>query len=188
MANAFGSGTRRGRKMDQSAPATPSTDFGGEPVAPATPAVARGQWLHGSAVTDKEASVCDNELSRALLAVPGLDVGHVWRRSAERLADYCRQLRRFLSLHGQDMTQLRRLVTAGDREAAHILAHQLKGIAGMIGAWQVASLANEIGQGLHSGADDAIIICMAAHCELALASIMEAVESLPGLAGDSVAA
>ncbi len=151
----------------------------GKPVIPTVLATVLGQWLSDLAVPKDETPACDNELSRALVQVPGLSVSAVWRSSPERLAAYRVELNRFVQVHGHDMTQVRERVMAGDHEAANAVVHKLKGIAALIGAWRVAALAGRIMQGLRAGMDAADIAELAANCETELANLAAAVESLP---------
>ena len=149
-----------------------------KPVTPATLAACLGQWLPDLAVPADETPLCDNELSRALAEIPGLDIGQAMRRSSEKLADYCALLDRFVKDHGQDMVRLREHLAAGGHDAARVVAHKLIGIAGLIGVRRVASLANEIEQRLRAGADEIGIMSLAAECEAELASLVEATRAL----------
>ena len=60
--------------------------------------------------------------------------------------------------------------------------HDLKGIAGFLGARRVASLANEIGQCLHSAADEAVILYLVDQCAAELHGLAAALEALPAAA------
>jgi HPt (histidine-containing phosphotransfer) domain-containing protein len=127
---------------------------------------------------------CDNELSRALAEIPGLDVIPAMRTSAEQLVSYVALLNRFLAQHSQDMPQLRKHLAAGERDAAHGIAHKLKGIAGLIGARRILSLASEIAQELLADANDSIIEHLAHECEAELARLIEAARNLPAVTAD----
>ncbi|MDD5249030.1 MAG: PAS domain S-box protein [Rhodocyclaceae bacterium] len=158
----------------------------GKPVTPATLAAVLGQWLPNLAVADG-AAPCENAMSRALDAIPGLSMPALWRRSAQRLGEYCAQLLDFVQMHGEDMARLRQHVAAGDDDAAHVLAHNLKGIAGLIGARRVAALAGDILQALRAQADAAVVVALANACEAELAGLAEALRRLPEPAAESVA-
>lgn len=127
----------------------------------------------------EDAPACDNELSRAVLKIPGLEVGPEKRRSTKHLNGYCALLDRFVQLHGEDMMRLREHLAKGESDAAHVVAHNLKGIAGLIGARNVASLASEIARELRQDANSASIIALASACENDLASMTKAVRALP---------
>jgi two-component system sensor histidine kinase/response regulator len=156
-----------------------------KPVTPASLAAALSQWLPGLAVPGGEEPSFESELSLALLDIPGLDVGPAWRRSPERLADYRGLLDRFVKLHGRDMAQLREHFASGNHDAAHAVAHTLKGIAGLLGAREVESLTAELVQALRSGADRASILSLASACETELNRLTEAARTLPGLPAES---
>ncbi|MFZ2852671.1 MAG: MASE1 domain-containing protein [Rhodocyclaceae bacterium] len=161
------------------------SDHIAKPVTPATLCAVLGKWLPNLVVPDEQAPLCENELSLALLKIPGLDVGHVARRSPEHLADYCALLNRFVQFHGQDMERLREQLTNGEIDAAHVVAHQLKGVAGLIGARRIAALASEITQGLRAKADESVIKNLASECESELASLLEALRTLPGVLAET---
>lgn len=73
-------------------------------------------------------------------------------------------LRRFIDSGRADLARLQAHVDAGERAPAKALAHDLKGIAGLLGAHPVAALADEIGQALHAELDDAVIRYLAGKC------------------------
>ena len=77
-------------------------------------------------------------------------------------------LRRFIDTGHADLARLRAHVDAGERAPAKALAHDLKGIAGLLGAHQVAALADEIGQAVHAELDSAVIRYLAGKCEARL--------------------
>jgi PAS domain S-box-containing protein len=147
----------------------------GKPVTPATLAAVLAQWLPDLAVSHSEAPLCENDLSLALAKIPGLTVGTSWRRSAEGVADYRAQLERFIKMHGIAVKRLRESVAAGEYDAAQMLAHDLKGIAGLMGAERIASLAGELEEALRWRADDAHLAALTASCDAELARLAEAV-------------
>ena len=150
-----------------------------KPVTSAKLASTLSKWLPDLVVAGDENSLCECELSIALAKIPGLDVAISWWRSPERLADYCALLDKFVKLHGQDISLLREHLAAGENYAAHAIAHNLKGIAGLIGARQVESLASEMVQVLRSGSDMSDIADMEGACEAELARLRVAIRTLP---------
>lgn len=150
-----------------------------KPVTSAKLASTLSKWLPDLVVPCDENSLCECELSIALAKIPGLDVAISWWRSPERLADYCVLLDKFVKLHGQDISLLREHLAAGEHYAAHAIAHNLKGIAGLIGAKRVESLATEMVQALRSGLNNADIVEMEGACEAELARLRVAIRSLP---------
>jgi PAS domain S-box-containing protein len=150
----------------------------GKPVTPATLAAALGQWLP-DLVTPDEAPACDNELSRALMRIPGLDVSPTWRRSMVSLVAYCAQMEAFVKTHKQELARLREQLASGERDSARGIAHNLKGIAGLMGARRIAALAGEIEQELQQGADVAAFTHLALECGTELSALETALRILP---------
>jgi len=104
---------------------------------------------------------------------------HAWKRSPALLSDYCAQLNRFVKLHSRDMAQLREHVVSGEHHAAHAIAHNIRGIAGVIGARRMASLATELAHYLRSGADQNGVILLADACEAEFASLAKVAQTRP---------
>ena len=154
----------------------------GKPVTPGTLATALAQWLPNLAVPSDDRPLYSDELSRALTEIPGLDSGHRSWHSPEQLTDFRTLLNRFVNLHSRDMAQVCERLAAGEHDAARVVAHNLKGIAGMIGAWRVATLATELEQALRAGEDRTRVESLASACEAELAGIAAAVRSLPAAA------
>lgn len=152
-----------------------------KPVTSAKLVALLSQWLPDRVFRNRENQPCESELSIALANIPGLDVAQSWRRSMERLNDYFTLLDKFVKLHGRDMVQLRAYLAAGDHSAARSLAHNLKGISGLIGAKQVELLATELLNALRSGSSQASIAEIENACEAELVRLAEAVRSLPEL-------
>ena len=150
-----------------------------KPVTPAKLASALSKWLPGLVVPGEETAQCECELSQALAKISGLDVAISWWRSPERLADYCALLNKFVKLHGQDISLLREHMAGGELYAAQAIAHNLKGIAGLIGAKRIESLAGEMVQALRSGSDNVDIVEMEGACEAELARLRVAIRALP---------
>jgi CheY-like chemotaxis protein len=155
----------------------------GKPVTPASLGAVLSQWMPGLAVADDEPPACENELSLALAEIPGLTVASSWRRSPEGLTDYCRQLERFLQTHGATGTQLRERLAAGAHDAAATLAHDLKGIAALLGADRIASLAGEIEGGVRRHRDEDRIAALIADCEAESARLAAAFQRVAGPGG-----
>ena len=151
-----------------------------KPVTPATLAAALGRWLADLDVPGAGVPVVDSELGLALTGIAGVEVPAAMRRSPGDLAEYGALLRRFVDMHGQDMAQLRRHLAAGERDAAHILAHNLKGIAGLVGARRIAALADDIVQGLRAGAESGVLEPRMAACAAEMSALAAAVAALPG--------
>ena len=150
-----------------------------KPVTPAKLAATLSKWLPELVVPGEETAQCECELSEALAKISGLEVAISWWRSPERLADYCVLLNKFVKLHGQDISLLREHLAAGEFYAAHAIAHNLKGIAGLIGARNIESLASEMVQALRSGSGAAEIAVIEGACEAELSRLRVAIRTLP---------
>jgi two-component system sensor histidine kinase/response regulator len=150
-----------------------------KPVSPGALAARLAQWLPSVSPPAADAPPCDGEVGRALASISGLEVGSTWRRSPERLHDYCALLHRFVEMHGGDMTLVREHVAAGEHHAAEGVAHRLKGIAGLIGAKQVEALSTELVHVLRGNKNDEHITALANSCADELARLTEAAGTLP---------
>lgn len=151
----------------------------GKPITPATLAAALGQWLPGLVVSAEEMPACDSALRHALTEIPGFEIRPAMCRSAKQLAAYCALLNRFVKGQGQEIAQLREHLAAGDKEAAHVIAHNLKGIAGLVGATRIAGLASDIELGLREGVTQDTLIGLADACNAAVTSLAAAFTRLP---------
>jgi signal transduction histidine kinase/CheY-like chemotaxis protein/HPt (histidine-containing phosphotransfer) domain-containing protein len=151
----------------------------GKPVTPATLAAALEQWIRNQPAPDCTVAAGEDELGRILESIPGLAIRTPWRRSPERLANFRRQLDSFATTYCDSMATLRHHLVAGDHRAAQCVAHDLKGIAGLMGLDLIASLAHRIEEGLCTGADESAIIPMVAHCADELTRLSAAISTLP---------
>jgi signal transduction histidine kinase/DNA-binding NarL/FixJ family response regulator len=150
-----------------------------KPVTPASLAAELGQWLGGISLPTEEPPACNNELAHALASIPGLEIPPALRRSPEQLARYRQQFERFIETHGNDMRRIRQHLAAGDHVAAHAVAHDLKGIAGLIGAARVEALADRVVQDLRAKVDQARLDDATRACEAELVALADAAGKLP---------
>lgn len=171
-ANAFADDRQRCQEVGMN-------DHISKPVTPAKLASTLSKWLPDLVVPGEETPQCKCELSEALAKISGLDVAISWWRSPERLADYCGLLNKFVKMHGQDISLLREHLAAGEFYAAHAIAHNLKGIAGLIGARRIESLASEMVQALRSGSGAAEIAVIEEACDAELSRLRVAIRTLP---------
>jgi len=91
--------------------------------------------------------------SRALAKLPGMDVKRglaVVRGNARKYVDLLCQL---VVSRGEDFARLRASLDAGDIEAARRLAHDIKGMAGTLGALRLAGHATRLEAELRKGGD-----------------------------------
>ena len=151
-----------------------------KPVTPAMLASVLGRWLRN--LPEPAGAADDVEQSALWLAVtelPGIEVDASRKRSRDDLVAYCSMLSRFTRNNLGEVRRLQALVEAGERDPARSIAHNLKGIAGFMGAGRIAALAGEIEQGLRSGTDAAVLNYLADECNEELARLADAVDKLP---------
>lgn len=150
-----------------------------KPVTSDKLAATLSKWLPNLVVPGDDNSLCECELSVALSKIQGLEVAISWWRTPERLTDYCVLLQKFVVLHSQDIALLREHLAAGEHYAAHAIAHNLKGIAGLIGAKRIEFFASEIVLALRSDSDNPAISEMEVECEAELSRLRVAIRTLP---------
>ena len=150
-----------------------------KPVSPLSLAAALGKWLPDLVVPVAAAPHLSDELSRALAGIPGLEVASDWRSSPQRLTAYCAQLLTFVTRQGQDMKQIHGCLATGDRAGARVLAHNLNGVAGLLGTRRIASLASEISLALHAGTDGGNLESLLSACDDEFANLALAIHALP---------
>lgn len=154
----------------------------GKPVTPAKLAATLGQWLHDlpESVSDGDApAIRDMELAEALSAIPQLDIDGMLRSYQGRLTELVGLLHRFADMHGADMARLRAHMTAGEHEEARTVAHNLKGIAGLLGARHVAAHASDIHAALRAGKSLVEIESSITACAADMADLLAAIHGLP---------
>lgn len=155
-------------------------DHLGKPVTPAMLAALLAQWLPGMTATSTPAPPrYDHPLCHALTALPGLEIGSIWLGSMEQILAYCSLLGRFIESNRLDVAWLSRHVAAGEQESALVLAHSLKGVAGFVGARQLAALAADIETGLKNSDDPNTLCELANRCQLELMRLSQAFQALP---------
>jgi PAS domain S-box-containing protein len=153
------------------------TDHLAKPVTAAVLTATLGKWLPAVAAPPSEAP-CGTPLAYSLQQLPGLEVASTWLRSPERAEAYCEHVERFATGHAEDMSRLCMHLASGKREAARGLAHNLKGMAGLIGATRIALLAGAIEQILVAGLDTARARELADECEAELANLAHALRNM----------
>ena len=159
-------------------------DFVAKPVDPAALYRALYQWLPKPSVRKLVSPVvathsADGDLAAALRGLPGIDVEGglaVTRGSPERLA---KLLRMFAANHVTDMERLRESLSRGDRTAAELVAHSLKGASGTLCLTEVYRLAGEVNALVRSDtAVDRIFTAIPA-LDDALMAVCAGIEALP---------
>ncbi len=142
-----------------------------------------------------EAAAAAPDALLALQAVPGLQAALGLRRSGNKPALYQSLLAKFMQGQGSAPAEIRQALSAGDAQAARMLAHTLKGVAGNLGAVQVQEAAEALEQALRQRGEaplssptelDALLGRLAQRMSQLLAGLQAALPG-PGLAGDASA-
>lgn len=95
----------------------------------------------------------DRRLSTALASVDGLDASGIMRSLKGDVQRYGRLLRQFIHNHADDGALLFIQAAGNDLEAMRQIAHSLKGVAALLGAYRVESLARDLEDGIRTAAD-----------------------------------
>ena len=161
-------------------------DHLGKPITSIMLSAMLGKWLPNlsKTVSVEATPFCDNALSRALTAIPGLEVGAIWLSSMEQITAYRSLLDRFIKTNAQDIAKLCTHLSAEERDAALIVAHSVKGVAGFIGARHIAALTGVIEEGLQKGSNTSFLADLASQCKAELIFLTEAFQKLPTVSAE----
>ena len=155
----------------------------GKPVTLEKLATVLTQWLPHLAASSKHASLgegmVDSELSRALVLISGIDIPTIWRSSENQIVQYCSLLKKFIHTAQEEVNQLIKNLADEDYDAARVLAHQLRGFAGFVGAQRVASLIGEVDRGLRAGINTATLNYLVSECECEIKILIDDLRKLP---------
>jgi HPt (histidine-containing phosphotransfer) domain-containing protein len=154
----------------------------GKPVTLAKLAVVLTQWLQAPAAPAqnvlRQGPLIDDELSRALMLISGIEVPAIWYSSPEQLMN-CSLVKRFIGTASDEVRRLKHDLAAENHDAARALAHQIRGFSGFVGAQRVASLIGEVDRGLHTGASTSVIAYLVNQCDSELARLNDEFNALP---------
>ncbi len=148
-------------------------DFVAKPVDPPQLFGALLRWLPAESPAPPPEAAAQG--SDGLPAIAGLDASLGLKTLNGNLAAYTRLLRRYATIHADDMARLRQHLVAREREEAHRLAHSLKGASGNLGATTVQHLAAELEAALQAGGDAAWIEELAGAVETELQRLTAAI-------------
>jgi PAS domain S-box-containing protein len=111
-------------------------------------------------------------------AIPGLDWRAGMRSLRGRRDSYLRLLRQFAQAHANDGAALRSCLRAGDHQEAQRLAHNLKGVAGTLGAAEIQGLAAALDGALREQRSMEEIALLGDRLEAALGPVVTGILSL----------
>jgi CheY-like chemotaxis protein len=109
--------------------------------------------------------------------IPGIDLKATLPRFGGNFASFAALFKRFESSQGGAVADIRTLLDAGDRTGASQAAHRLRGVAGNLGAIEVAQQALELEQALRSE-DAAALALRLARLDAALQVVLDAARDL----------
>jgi HPt (histidine-containing phosphotransfer) domain-containing protein len=125
-----------------------------------------------------------------LAEVPGLNLAHGLATLRGKGEKYLELLRKFVTVHADDMTRLAECLADNDSAATVHLAHALKGVAATLGIERVSKLAGQLeamlrtgtGESSHSAEFDTVV----AEIRLELVALSAAVARLPATPAEAV--
>jgi PAS domain S-box-containing protein len=115
-----------------------------------------GRQVVGDDGTEGEAeweSPEERRILAALATVHGLDTSRIMRSLKRDSQRYGRLLGQFIHNHADDGALMFIQAAANDFEAVRQIAHSLKGVAALLGAYRVESLAFDLEDGIRAGVD-----------------------------------
>lgn len=89
--------------------------------------------------------------------IPGIDAAAGLQMVRGNVTLYARLLNIYLREHGGAVAAIRAAVQGGDLDAAHVIAHTLKGTAGTLGALRVSDQARALDEALRVGSTASVL-------------------------------
>jgi two-component system sensor histidine kinase/response regulator len=156
-------------------------DYLSKPVTPTMIATVLRQWLPALPIVKqaKDEETGSDSFSQVLAKIPGIDASYSARRTPTQMKDYFSLLKRYVTMHGNDMKQIKNHLDANDRKTAQEVAHNLKGVSGMVGARQMAKLANDLLIQLRGNAETDAMTPLLEACIAELNALVSAIRNIP---------
>ena len=149
-------------------------DHLGKPIEPAELWITLGRWLVARA--EPQAQVAQATAPDWVL--PGVDVASGLRRVLGKPELYRRLLDKFAASQAEFAPRLRQLLAAGEQEGAEREAHSLKGLAGNLGAGDLAAQAAALESAIKDARHDELGVLLG-ELERSLAELLAAIRALP---------
>ena len=149
-------------------------DHLGKPIEPAELWRTLGRWLQARAAPAAAAA----QQGAVDWQLPGVDIASALRRVLGRPELYRRLLDKFAATQADFAVRLRHLLAAGELEGAEREAHSLKGLAGNLGAVDLATQAAAVESAIKDERHDELG-AMLRELEQSLASLLAAIAELP---------
>ena len=149
---------------------------------PVDPARLFAALLHWLPRPDAPAPAADDALRARLAAIPGLDAAYGLKNLGGRVERYHGLLRKYADGIDGEYGRLCELLAAGDYDEAQRLAHNIKGMAGFLGAIRVQELAAELDAALRARRDGSEVDAMVAafvDAQAQLAAALRALDAAP---------
>jgi two-component system, sensor histidine kinase and response regulator len=121
-----------------------------------------------------------NAITAQLAEIPGLEIEQGLAAVLGDAEKYLRLLRMFAGLHGDDMKHVLERLADGNTQEAQRLAHELKGVAGTLGARGVSELAARLDTALNESTAQAECTELARLCDHELTQLVRNIKNLPG--------
>lgn len=137
--------------------------FVSKPVEPQRLSAMLAQWIPDKSTAENEQPVSKaHDMSRTMAddktTATEPEIGHIDTKTGLKYTGntttYLQSLGRFVQKHAEDPQRIQEALHKGDSQSAEMIAHSLKGIAGMLGMHELQKLADSIEHQIHSGTSE----------------------------------
>jgi CheY-like chemotaxis protein/HPt (histidine-containing phosphotransfer) domain-containing protein len=137
--------------------------FVSKPVEPQRLSAMLARWIPDKSTAENEQPVSKaHDISRKMAddkaTATEPEIGHIDTKTGLKYTGntttYLQSLGRFVQKHAEDPQRIQEALHKGDSQFAEMIAHSLKGIAGMLGMHELQKLADSIEHQIHSGTSE----------------------------------